>query len=211
VIAVDAATSAPLSVQAWSTQDASAPALEIGFTDIAFATPDDAVLAFSAPAGADVKEVVVPLPADAELAATGQELATTGEDLASADGSGLGTQQLPEGVSVTGTGWETVTEYSGLDVAGLIAGDAAAAATVPGAERIIGSDSAQDLIGEFLPSDEAGAQGMPSLDTTALYDQLTTAVPEGRLLSSTLLSILVTDDGRVLVGAVPAETLRALA
>ncbi|QTE31478.1 hypothetical protein J4E96_10910 [Pengzhenrongella sicca] len=194
VIAVDAATSAPLRVQVWSSADASAPALEIGFTDVSFATPDDAVLAFSAPAGASVKDVVVPLPADGELALT----------------DGAGPEELPEGVSVTGTGWESVTEWSGLDVAGLIAGDPAAAATVPGAERIIGSDSAQGLIGEFMPSDDAGAAGM-SLDTSALYDQLTTAVPEGRLLSSTLLSILITDDGRVLVGAVPAETLRALA
>ena len=50
-----------------------------------------------------------------------------------------------------------------------------------------------------------------TLDTSALYGQLTTAVPEGRLLTSALLSVLVTNDGRVLVGAVPAETLQALA
>jgi hypothetical protein len=49
------------------------------------------------------------------------------------------------------------------------------------------------------------------LDNAALFEQLTTEVPEGRLLSSTLLSILMTDDGRVLVGAVPADTLRAMA
>ena len=52
---------------------------------------------------------------------------------------------------------------------------------------------------------------MGSLDTSALYDTLTTAVPEGRLLQSALLSVLVTDDGRVLVGAVPGATLQALA
>jgi len=52
---------------------------------------------------------------------------------------------------------------------------------------------------------------MPDLDVATLYEQLTTEVAEGRLLSSALLSVLVTDDGRVLVGAVPAETLRSLA
>jgi hypothetical protein len=36
-------------------------------------------------------------------------------------------------------------------------------------------------------------------------------VPEGRLLSSALLGVLVTDDGRVLVGAVPGDALRAAA
>lgn len=193
VVAIDAETSTPLRVQTWSSADASSPALEIGFTDVAFTTPDDAVLAFSAPAGAAVKDVVVPLP---EMTGAGAETAP-------------GT--LPEGVSITGTGWETVTAWSGLDVASLIAGDPAALATVPGAELTIGSESAQDLIEEFMPSDGSGSPAIPTLDTSVLYDQLTTAVPEGRLLSSTLLSVLVTNDGRVLVGAVPAETLRAMA
>lgn len=195
VVAVDAQTSTPLRVQVWSTQDATAPALEVGFTDVTFEAPDDAVLAFSAPAGATVKDVEVPLP-----------------DLAEVPGADLdATHTAPEGVTVTGTGWESVTELSGLDVATLVAGDPAALTSVPGADRTFGSESAQDLIEEFAPSDESGQHGMPSLDTSALYDQLTTAVPEGRLLSSTLLSILVTDDGRVLVGAVPAETLRGMA
>lgn len=197
VVAVDAETSTPLRVQVWSTQDADAPALEIGFTDVAFEAPDDAVLAFSPPAGATVKDVEVPLPSAADLAAQ----APTAADA----------EQLPPGVTVTGTGWESVTELTGLDVADLVAGDPAALTTVPGGERAFGSESAQDLIEEFAPSDEQGSRGMPDLDTTALYDQLTTEVPEGRLLSSSLLSVLVTTDGRVLVGAVPAETLREMA
>lgn len=202
VVAVDAETSTPLRVQAWSTQDAKAPALEIGFTDISFRAPEDSVLAFSAPVGASVKDVIVPLPAPEEIEAAKAEAAA---------GAVAPDKALPEGVTVTGTGWETVTELSGLNVAGLISGDAAALPTVPGAERIIGSDSAQDLIEEFVPSDGTGSPAMMSLDTSALYDQLTTAVPEGRLLSSTLLSVLVTTDGRILAGAVPADTLRALA
>lgn len=197
LVAVDAETSAPLRVQVWSTQDATVPALEIGYTDVDFTTPDPAVLEFSTPAGAAVREVVVPLPDPAEA-----------QDLESMKGLD-GEHAAPEGMKVTGTGWDTVVELSGLDVAALVAGDPAALATVPGAERTIGSESAQGLIEEFAPSDEAG--GGMSLDTSALYDQLTTVVPEGRLLSSTLLSVLVTDDGRVLVGAVPAATLRAMA
>jgi outer membrane lipoprotein-sorting protein len=163
VVAIDGQTSTPVRVQTWSTQDVQKPALEIGFTDLSFATPDDAVLTFSPPAGA----------------------------------------------TVTGTGWESVVTLTGVDVAALIAGDPAALATVPGAKPTIGSTSAQGLIEEFAPKDGSGA--MPSLDTSALYDQLTTAVPEGRLLSSTLLSVLVTKDGRVLVGSVSADTLRAMA
>ena len=201
VVAVDAETSMPLRVQAWSTQDPQTPALEVGFTDVAFTSPDDAVLAFSAPAGASTREVVVPLPSDAELMAAH----------ADADVSADGSPVPPEGVTVTGTGWERVVEVSGLDVASLVAGDPAALATVPGSERTIGSESGQDLIAEFAPTDGSGAPGSFDLDTSALYEQLTTEVDGGRALSSALLSILVTDDGRVLVGAVPLETLRAMA
>lgn len=194
VVAVDAETSAPLRVQVWSTQDDAAPSLEVGFTDVEFTAPDDSVLAFSAPAGATTEEVVVPLP-DVPAVPSGD-----GEHPA-----------LPAGVTVTGEGWSTVVALSGVDVAGLVGGDAASLATVPGADRVLGSDEAQDLVQEFVPTDEDGKVVRPELDGAALYEQLTTEVPEGRLLSSTLLSVLVTDDGRVLAGAVPADVLRAAA
>lgn len=205
VVAVDAETSAPLRVQAWSTRDASAPALEVGFTDVAFTMPDPAVLEFSTPAGSSVRDVVVPLPAE------GDRERLAGHVEGHVDGHVEGEHPLPDGVTVTGSGWDKVVELTGVDVAALVAGDPAALATVPGAERAIGSESAQDLIEEFAPSDGSGSPGAMSLDTAALYEQLTTEVPEGRLLSSALLSVLVTHDGRVLVGAVPAETLRATA
>jgi outer membrane lipoprotein-sorting protein len=196
VVAVDAETSAPLRVQAWSVQDPTTPALEIAFTDVTFAQPDEAVLGFSVPAGASVREVVMPLPEPP--AEEARELALGGEGA------------LPEGVSVIGTGWETVTVWTGVDVAALLAGDPAAVTTLPGSERLIGSTEAQDLIEEFLPGDGTSPHGF-ELDAAALYEQLSVEVPEGRLVSSALLSILVTDDGRVLVGAVPAETLRSMA
>ncbi|WP_415856906.1 DUF2092 domain-containing protein [Sinomonas sp. G460-2] len=44
-----------------------------------------------------------------------------------------------------------------------------------------------------------------------LVKQLATPVSGGRLLSSSLVNILITNDGRVLVGAVPASTLEAKA
>ncbi|WP_217616233.1 hypothetical protein [Cellulomonas sp. GbtcB1] len=194
VVAVDAETAQPLRVQTWSTSDGAAPSLEVGFTDVQFTAPDDSVLAFSAPAGAATEDVVVPLPEVPEGAADPGTV-----------------PPLPDGVAVAGSGWSTVVTLSDVDVAGLVGGDAASLATVPGAERVLGSEEAQDLVQQFVPSDSDGNPGRPSLDTTALYDRLTTAVPEGRLLSSTLLSVLITDDGRVLVGSVPADALRAAA
>ncbi len=57
---------------------------------------------------------------------------------------------------------------------------------------------------------------LPGVDTSAadqmeLLDRLTTRVPEGRLLTTALVSVLLTDDGRLLVGAVTPATLRAAA
>ncbi|WP_182113380.1 MULTISPECIES: hypothetical protein [unclassified Actinotalea] len=198
VVGVDAETSTPLRVQAWSTQDDAAPALEVGFTDLDLGAPDDAVLAFSPPAGAQQRDVVVPLPVPDEAALPGAD-APEHADVAT---------EHPD-VTVHGSGWASVAEVAGVDVASLVAGDPAALATLPEGERTIGSPEAQELLQEFEPGDGSG--GGFELDPQALYDQLTTEVPEGRLLSSALLSVLVTHDGRVLVGAVPADTLRALA
>ncbi|TRW45634.1 LolA family protein [Georgenia yuyongxinii] len=53
--------------------------------------------------------------------------------------------------------------------------------------------------------------GGPSPTDEPLLDQLTTAVDGGRLLSTALVNVLVTDDGRVLAGSVPLERLQAAA
>jgi outer membrane lipoprotein-sorting protein len=199
VVAVDAKTDTPLRVQVWSTQDESTPALELGFTDVTFATPSDSVLAFSAPAGAQVTDKEITLPTDEQIAADRAAAET-------ADGA------LPPGVTVTGTGWTTVVEATGVDVPGLVAGDPSALADVPSGRPTIGSESAQGLLDQFGPQDGKGpASKFDGIDPATLYDSLTTAVPEGHLISSALLSVLITDDGRVLVGAVPAATLQAMA
>lgn len=196
VVAVDAETSAPLRVQVWSTQDDASPALEVGFTDVDFTAPDDAVLAFSAPAGATQRDVVVPLPdvpdmPDAAALPEGLDPADLPQDLADLDAAQLdelaaAADAAHPDVTVTGEGWARVVELAGVDVASLVAGDPAALATLPEGERTIGSPEAQELIEEFAPSDGSGMD----LDTTALYDQLTTEVPEGRLLSSDRKSVV---------------------
>lgn len=184
VLAVDAETRVPLRYQAWSVSDPDAPALELGFTDVTFRTPDDDVLTFTPPAGATVREVEIP---------TGD---ATGAHGPKGDPGERGT-------TVTGEGWATVVEVTGVDVEALVTSDPAALA---GPDKLgeIGSERAQALLEEFRHDGEGGFD----LDTGALYEQLTTEVPQGRLLASTLLSVLVTDDGRVLVGSVPPEVLQ---
>jgi outer membrane lipoprotein-sorting protein len=50
-----------------------------------------------------------------------------------------------------------------------------------------------------------------SLTDSPMLSQLTTAVEGGHVLQTTLLTVLITDDGRVLAGAVPVESLQATA
>jgi hypothetical protein len=216
VIAIDAETSMPLRAPIWSTQDDAAPAIEVGFTDIDFTAPDPSVLQFSPPAGATVRDVEVKLPGLDSLAgmAGSGDLSELGNlsDLGGVSdlgGSDAADGAVPEGVTITGTGWETVVEISGVDVPALIAGDPEAIASLPGADRMIGSESGQQLVKEFQESLSSSEDS--GFDAAALYDQLTTEVPEGRVISSSLVSILITTDGRVLIGAVPVETLRDMA
>lgn len=58
-----------------------------------------------------------------------------------------------------------------------------------------------------LPAGSAPA----SVSGDPLFSQLTQPVDGGRALTSSLLSVLVTSDGRVLTGAVPVSTLQAAA
>jgi outer membrane lipoprotein-sorting protein len=57
----------------------------------------------------------------------------------------------------------------------------------------------------------ADASDLTELTASPLYSQLTEAVDGGRAVSTTLLSVLVTDDGRVFAGAVSVERLQAVA
>ncbi|MDO8146843.1 MULTISPECIES: hypothetical protein [unclassified Isoptericola] len=189
-VAVDAETSVVLRTQVWSVQDTEDPALEVGFTDVSFDAPDPSVFDFSPPAGAEVREVEVPLPEPGTMEKPGSE--ALGEDA---------------GFAVSGTGWETVVEVSDVDVEEILG--ATAEGRLP--EGSTGSSGADDLLEEFTDAEEGELPGIPELDTQALYDQLTTPVDGGRLLTSALLSVLVTDDGRVLAGAVPPATLEELA
>jgi outer membrane lipoprotein-sorting protein len=58
-----------------------------------------------------------------------------------------------------------------------------------------------------VPADASGR----AVAASPLYSQLTEAVDGGRAVSTTLLSVLITDDGRVFAGAVPVERLQAVA
>jgi outer membrane lipoprotein-sorting protein len=60
-----------------------------------------------------------------------------------------------------------------------------------------------------VPAVDAAA--LAELTASPLYSQLTDTVDGGRAVSTTLLSVLITDDGRVFAGSVPVERLQAVA
>jgi outer membrane lipoprotein-sorting protein len=57
-----------------------------------------------------------------------------------------------------------------------------------------------------LPAGAVGAAGLDG-EASAMLDTLTERVDGGRILSTSLLTVLITDDGRVLAGAVTADRL----
>jgi outer membrane lipoprotein-sorting protein len=83
--------------------------------------------------------------------------------------------------SVTGTGWDSVV------------GIPAPSATAPSA------------------SGNSGKQSIDKLLNDPLLRQATVTVQGGRAISTSLINVLLTDDGRTFVGAVPLERLQAAA
>jgi outer membrane lipoprotein-sorting protein len=58
---------------------------------------------------------------------------------------------------------------------------------------------------------DAGASATAAITQDGVFQQLTKAADGGRVLSTTLVNVLVTDDGHVLAGAVPIARLEAVA
>jgi outer membrane lipoprotein-sorting protein len=69
----------------------------------------------------------------------------------------------------------------------------------------------ESVIGFPAPSNGQGAQLTEALLKDPLLSQAAVVVPGGRLLSTSLVNVLLTDDGRIFVGMVPAERLQAAA
>lgn len=118
----------------------------------------------------------------------------------------------------------TVTEKA-ITAADVAAAEAAHAAKAPVATSRAERATAPAFVGEGwstiveLPARDLGdadANSGSTEDTAGtspseLLDRATTAVEGGRVLQTALVSILITDDGRVLVGAVGTEQLLAAA
>ncbi len=83
-------------------------------------------------------------------------------------------------------------------------------ATHRGAEPSV-TGSGWDSVVEFPAGTADRSTAGTDTDATALLDQLTKSVDGGRAVQTSLVSVYLTDDGRVLAGAVPVSALVAAA
>jgi outer membrane lipoprotein-sorting protein len=209
-IAIDAARNVPLRVQVFA-RGAASPAFQTGFTSIAFTRPAAANFAFTPPAGATVVQgsppathvgavtggqvkvqpggpvrVMVPGGQVKVLPGRPGRVMVRGGQVKVTAGAPagvlIGGVPMAGGSTVVGQGWLAVAVMS-------------AAATPPGG----GPPGAGPAVGpELGPLVRAGSQVSGTWGS-------------GRLLRTSLVSVLFTDDGRLLVGAVTPDVLYSAA
>jgi hypothetical protein len=189
-IAIDGENGAALAASV-TARSADSPAFSTGFTEVSFSAPDASTLAFEPSDAYTVAEEELPLPTVDEL----REWVAEAE--ARADSEADAPADVPQPV-VHGEGWATVVEL-----------DAATTAKLMAEHRADGARTGTDGGNAGAAEPVAPATEPPFTEGEALdlLDTLTTPVDGGRAIQTSLLSVLFTDDGRVLAGSVPVDTL----
>jgi outer membrane lipoprotein-sorting protein len=189
-IAIDAQHNVPLRVQVFA-KGATSPAIQVGFTSVSFVQPAAANFTFSPPAGAKVTQ---------ESAGSRSQ----------ASGHAPGSNDITNGPSVIGQGWLTVAALPQSSLSSLTG-------TAPGGSGRSGpgpfrSSSASAAPGSGGPGGSGSAAlggGTGAILGAVLQSGTPVSGPWGRghLLRTSLLSVLITSQGRILIGAVTPEVL----
>jgi outer membrane lipoprotein-sorting protein len=191
-IAIDGQHNVPLRVQVFA-KGAKSPAFQIGFTSVSFGKPAAANFAFRPPVGATVMQ---------GNAGSGGKAAGTvpGSDITS-------------GSSVIGKGWLAVADLPQSSLSSLTG----TASSTRSADSALGpfshsSASAAPASGGSA-SGGSGAAGL-GIGTDVIFNALLQSARHvsgswgsGRLLQTSLVSMLITSNGRVLIGAVTPSVL----
>lgn len=192
---VDSATGVPLRVQVLA-KGGSAPALSVGYTSVSFAVPSAATFAFAPPQGTAVQDKTATAAGHA-----GEDAVGSGSDSLASPPALAGRAARPTGSQ--GTGWYA---YSPANAAG---GSPAGHA----GPRVIGSGWDAVLM---VPDATAGTAG-DRQTRSALRTLSRAATPvsgafgSGQELRTRLVTLLLTNDGRLYVGAVTPAALEAVA
>jgi outer membrane lipoprotein-sorting protein len=179
-LAVDAEHHIPLRVDVYA-KNATSPAVRVAFQQINFAVPDAEQFAFNPPPGTKVTEG----SADAVKEHAAKDPATA--EKAEIAGKKAEGEFSPR---VIGTGWTSV-----------VVADLSAAKDAKDAKDAKGT-KAEDA---DSPEAAAGAKQLEAM--SGLLKPVSGTWGKGQLFAGTLFSVLLTDDGRVLAGAVAPEKL----
>ncbi len=187
-IAIDGTEHLPLRVQVLA-RNVATPAVDVAFTDVNFAQPDAAEFTFNPPAGASVTNETGTSTAAGCVATRKIIPGTQGSQGAVVT---PGTQNLPTAGATTktvGSGWTTVL-----------------VAAMPDVSHSTPAPSPDGCAAGGLPQD----LGIGSLGRiTAALPAVSGSWGSGHLLSGTIVSVVVTADGRLAAGAVPPAVLYA--
>ncbi|MDQ0863207.1 LolA family protein [Arthrobacter globiformis] len=185
-VAVDGENGMPLSVEVRA-RGQQEPAFRTAFSTLTLGAPDASLFNFSPPPGASVKELAVPAKPSGtkDLADRNRTHRNHADkDLGSkdpADKHSAHKDLRGHAPTVTGSGWE----------------------------RIIGIPAPSSSAPSASP--ESGKQPVDRLLNDPLLRQATVTVEGGRAISTSLVNVLLADDGRTFVGSVPLERLQAAA
>jgi outer membrane lipoprotein-sorting protein len=190
-LALDGETYVPLRVQVYA-DGAAEPAFEVGFSSVTFTPPAPEMFAFTPPAGAKVTEKTLGAHQAGEqkpgTPTTGDQTPRPQKDSAAASGdTATAAEKLRAGAKTIGQGWTTVV-------------------SLPFSQQ----DLAKATSGKGSPRYGGHGDGGVSQLTKGVLDsakRVSGAWGSGKLIQTKLVSILLTDDGRVLAGAVTPETL----
>jgi outer membrane lipoprotein-sorting protein len=192
IVAIDAETHLPLRLAVLA-RDGGAPAFEVAFTEIRFTRPDPAQFEFRPPPGTTVVEADEFDPGDWP----GRHPDTTGS------GDQEPGDQPPGEPEPTESAWaEPGPDAPTRDTA----------STTERRMTVIGRGWTMVLVVR-APGDNpmADVVDFPMADLVDLLPTVRGDWGSGRLLSTRLFSVLLTDDGRLLAGAVPPDLLYAAA
>ena len=202
-IAVDAQNGAPLRVALYSVKAPTTPVFQLGFTSVSFSAPADSRFEFTAPKGATVS------PLSGGMTPMGEQ-PTAGSS--------------PSDPKSLGQGWLSVLEVHGVgELDGLNQPTYESYVLVKGQK----GSSLQNVIVRHGHGDGAGnvsevSEGGPN--ATGLFDgniqsylqalgnagtSVSGAFGSGKLYSTNFVTILITDDGRLFIGAVTPALLEA--
>jgi outer membrane lipoprotein-sorting protein len=203
-IAIDGEQHIPLRVQV-TAKGAQAPAVEVGFTQISFDAPDPKQFTFTPPPGATVTESTL-----------GQDKSAgpIQPDIAQPDPANPADVFDPTGEpTIIGTGWTSVlvatmpTAPTDALEPTYAAGPTDAAEPTGDAAPTLADPPTADGSSTYGPGDGPRSVGNPVESILGSLPQVSGTWGSGRLLKSALFSVLLTDDGRVIAGAVAPELL----